>query len=106
MVMVDEAVLADPDRLGAVRTAKHTLPALPLAPDALARLAARLLAASEAQLTLVDREGVLLVGGHGPPDADVARWTVSAGRPVQREAAPAFLAVPVADDAGRAVGAP
>ncbi|MCY1138386.1 ATP-binding protein [Actinoplanes sp. Pm04-4] len=105
MVVVDEAVLADPDRLGAVRTAKHTLPALPLAPAALARLAARLLATPEAQLTLVDREGVLLAGGDSPPDADVARWTVSAGRAVQREQSPSFLAVPVCDDAGRPVGA-
>ncbi|MBL7258313.1 sensor histidine kinase [Paractinoplanes lichenicola] len=105
MVIVDEAVLADPDRLGAVRTAKHSLPALPLAPDALARLAARLLEAPEAQLTLVDREGVLLAGGQGPPDADIARWAVSAGRAVQREAPPAFLAVPVLDGAGLPVGA-
>ncbi|MCM4084127.1 ATP-binding protein [Paractinoplanes hotanensis] len=105
MVVVDEAVLADPDRLGAVRAAKHTLPALPLAPDALARLAARLLGAPEAQLTLVDREGVLLAGGPGPPDADVARWAVSAGRSVQREQASSFLAVPVLDDGGRPVGA-
>ncbi|MBB4690212.1 signal transduction histidine kinase/PAS domain-containing protein [Actinoplanes abujensis] len=103
--MVDETVLADPDRLGAVRTAKHALPALPLAPDALARLAARLLEAPEAQLTLVDREGVLLAGGQGPPDADIARWAVSAGEAVQRADPPSFLAVPVLDGAGLPVGA-
>ncbi|MBU2668457.1 GAF domain-containing protein [Actinoplanes bogorensis] len=105
MVIVDEAVLADPDRLGAVRTAKHALPALPLAPGALADLAARLLEAPEAQLTLVDREGVLLAGGRGPLDADLARWAVSAGAPVQREEAPSFLAVPVLGDTGLPVGA-
>ncbi|MGK5682001.1 ATP-binding protein [Actinoplanes sp. URMC 104] len=99
MVVVDEAVLADPDRLGAVRTAKRALPALPLPPDALARLAARLLQARDAQLTIVDRDGVLLAGGQGPPHADIARWTVSAGHPVQHDEQPSFLSVPVLDGA-------
>ncbi|WP_127506926.1 GAF domain-containing sensor histidine kinase [Actinoplanes solisilvae] len=105
MVSVDEAVLADPDRLGAVRAAKQTLPALTLAPDSLARLAARLLRAPAAQLTLVDRDDVLLAGGDGPPDTVIARQTVSAGRPVCREEEPAYLCVPVLDGAGRPVGA-
>ncbi|MDY7084441.1 MAG: ATP-binding protein [Actinomycetota bacterium] len=104
-MVIDEAVLADPDRLGAVRTAKHALAALPLAPDALAALTARLLQTPRAQLTLVEREAVLLAGGHGPPDADIARWTVSAGRTVHRETPCAFLSVPVRDAAGRPVGA-
>ncbi|WP_308201252.1 sensor histidine kinase [Paractinoplanes maris] len=92
-------------RLDAVLAARHSSPALPLAPGALAQLAGRLLQAPEAQLTLVDRENVLLAGGDGPPQAEVARWAVSSGRPVRRDEAPSFLAVPVCDDAGRSVGA-
>ena len=109
MVIVDEAVLADPERLDAVRIAHTVLPAQPLRLDALARLAARLLKAPGAQLTLVGREEVQPAGAYGDDRVDIeaARRVVSAGRAVHTAAEDgrSSVGVPVCDGAGRPVGA-
>ena len=108
MVIVDEAVLADPARLDAVRAARTALPALPLPLDGLVRLAARLLDAPVAQLTLVGRHDIHLAGGYGQPrpvDAEAARRVVSAGSLWHADERRSFAGAPVRDPAGRPVGA-
>ena len=101
MVIVDEAVLADPDRLAAVDAARQLLPDLPLSLDALARLAARLLGAPAARLTLVGHDNEYPAGAHGPATEEVGRYVVSAGRVV---AGRTFLGAPIRDDEGCPVG--
>ena len=53
MVHVDDARLADPARLAAVERLRRTLPALSVSLDAIASLAARLLNAPMASVSLV-----------------------------------------------------
>ncbi|MGX6603538.1 ATP-binding protein [Micromonosporaceae bacterium Da 78-11] len=74
MVTLDEAVLADPARLGAVRRLRRVMPALPLPLDAIARLAARLTGTPMAAITLVAQDEEYLAGVYGLPEP------LSAGR--------------------------
>jgi signal transduction histidine kinase/PAS domain-containing protein len=102
MVNVDESVLADPVRLAAVERARRVLPELPFGPDVPARLAARLVGAPSARLSLVGRAEEHLIAGYGPPAPAVGRYVVSAGGTVDGGA---FLGTPVRDEAGHPVGA-
>ncbi|MEV6347313.1 GAF domain-containing protein [Actinoplanes sp. NPDC051851] len=65
---VDESVLRDPARLAAVDRALRTLPGQTLALDAIAALAARLLDAPIAAVTLVGQDEEHLVGAYGLPE--------------------------------------
>jgi signal transduction histidine kinase/PAS domain-containing protein len=131
---MDEAVLADPARLGAVTRVQRALPAEPLPMDAIARLAARLTGAPMAAFSLVGRAQVHLAGVYNLPSRfaagldlpmkySVCKYVVSAGCPVRcgdmldggdpqlsghllatEYGIRAFLGVPVTDGEGRPVG--
>ncbi len=128
MVIVDESVLTDPRRLDAVERVRRALAAAPMPVDDLARLAARLLGAPMAQVTLVGGGDEQVAGGHALPgrlnargalplDYSVGRYVVSAGAAVRCACLPAgnllttrygiraFVGVPLHDRDGRAVGA-
>ncbi|GAA0492461.1 hypothetical protein Ade02nite_69120 [Paractinoplanes deccanensis] len=129
-VVLDETVLDDPARLAAVDRARRALPAQPLPLDAMARLAARLLKAPMATVTLVGDEEEFHVGTYGLPPSLSARGrapiAVSVGKhavihdsPVLRGDLPhelrehplvtehgvhAFLGVPMRDETDRLLG--
>ncbi|MFC7530849.1 ATP-binding protein [Actinoplanes sp. GCM10030250] len=67
--MVDDAILGDPARLAAVHRARRALPAQPIPLTAIARLAARLLHAPMASVTLVGRDEGFFAGSHGLPQS-------------------------------------
>ncbi len=134
MVMLDEAVLGDPARLVAVQRARHALPAQPIPLNGIARLAARLLNAPMATVTLVGRDEEFFVGTYGLPHAlaadgrapitySVCAYVVAQDHPVScgdmlhddsaalrdhllvtEYGVQAFLGVPVRDAADRLVG--
>ncbi|GGR59721.1 hypothetical protein GCM10010168_93210 [Actinoplanes ianthinogenes] len=134
MAQVNEAVLHDPVRLAAVRTARRRWPAAPPPMDAIARLAARLVNASMAAITLVDDVQehfagvhdmpVELIGtGHASLTYSVCKYVVSLNQPVwsvdllaekasdlrenplvRQFGMRAFAGVPLRDAAGQPVG--
>ncbi|WP_161952620.1 ATP-binding protein [Actinoplanes sp. TFC3] len=134
IVSVDPEVLARADRLEAVEAARHLLPALPLPMDGLTRLAARLLDAPMAMITLLGRDAEQLLGRFGLPpelpeqqdltlDYSLCKFVVSANRPisvadlrssddvqlcehllVRAYDITAFLSVPLRDGNGRPLG--
>ncbi|BCJ47645.1 hypothetical protein GCM10010168_20030 [Actinoplanes ianthinogenes] len=134
MAELNEAVLRDPARLAAVAMARRRWPAAPPPMDAIARLAARLLTASMAAVTLVDDVQEYFAGvhdlpaeltgeGRAPLTYSVCKYVVSRGRPVWSadlltEKSPdlrehplvrsfgmrAFAGVPLRDAAGQPLG--
>ncbi|BBH68942.1 hypothetical protein ACTI_56270 [Actinoplanes sp. OR16] len=68
MVMLDEAVLGNPVRLEAVEQAMRTLPGRIGHPDDVATLAARMLSAPMAAVTLVGDDEEHILGMHGVPE--------------------------------------
>ncbi|MBB2948648.1 signal transduction histidine kinase/PAS domain-containing protein [Actinoplanes lutulentus] len=68
MVLLDEAVLGNPIRLEAVERALRTLPGRTTDPDDVATLAARLLDAPLAAVTLVGGDVEHILGMHGLPE--------------------------------------
>ncbi|WP_229068769.1 ATP-binding protein [Actinoplanes sp. DH11] len=134
MSMVDEAVIGDTARVAAADRARRVLPAQPMPLDAIARLAARLVHAPMAALTLVggteeffvgvhDMPGQLTSSGRAPLAYSVCKYIVSQDHPVhcgdmRRDfggrlsdhplaaefGIRAFLGVPVRDAQDRAVG--
>jgi signal transduction histidine kinase/PAS domain-containing protein len=134
MVTLEEAVLADPARLSAVEWVRRVMPSLPLPLDAIARLAARLVGAPMAAVSLVGRDEEHLAGAYGlpgrlcsglvlPMDYSVCKYVVSADHPVRGDdmldgtdphlvehplatdhGVRAFLGVPVRDGDDRPVG--
>jgi GAF domain-containing protein len=67
MVVLDEAVLSNPLRLAAVDRARHTMPARIARLDDVAALAARLLDAPMAAVTLVGGQEEFFLGTHALP---------------------------------------
>ncbi|MCW2141152.1 GAF domain-containing protein [Actinoplanes cyaneus] len=134
MIVANEAVLRDPVRLSAVQRARRELPVAPLSADGIARLAARLLDAPMAAVTLVDAEQEHFVGGHNLPASlagaghaplaySVCKYIVSQDHPVisgdllgeqsrelrehvlaEQFGVRAFAGVPVRDDDDHPVG--
>lgn len=130
--MLDEAVLSDPVRLAAVWRARRDLPIRPIPLDAISRLAARLLNAPMAAVTLVGSDEEFFAGSHGMPQAltspgrapleySVCKYVVTQDHPVScgdmshdaelrghllaaEYGVRAFLGVPVRDAADRALG--
>ncbi|WP_433824472.1 ATP-binding protein [Actinoplanes sp. CA-015351] len=93
MTLVNESVLRDPARLVAVEQARRLLPASPLPADAVARLAARLLAAPMAAVTLIGADEEHFAGVHHLPESlagtghaalsySVCKYVVSQDHPV------------------------
>ena len=133
MPTLDESVLGDPARLRAVERARRMLPARPLPLAGLAQLAARLLHAPIALVTLVDADEETFAGTYGAPASliaggraalpySVCKYAVSLDHPQRSEdmsADPelrrhplateygvrAFLVVPLRDADDRPVGA-
>ncbi|WP_229069076.1 ATP-binding protein [Actinoplanes sp. DH11] len=132
--MLDDSVIGDTERLAAVHRARRVLPALPIPLDAMAGLAAKLLHAPMAAVTLVGDEEEHFVGVHRLPESltaqgraplaySVCKYIVSQDHPVfvgdmltddtgQLRDHPlateygvrAFLGVPVRDSRDRPVG--
>ena len=68
MLVLDEAVLGDPVRLAAVARARRVLPARAIPLDAIARMAARLVDAPMAAVTLVGDREQYFAGVYGLPE--------------------------------------
>jgi PAS domain S-box-containing protein len=130
---LDDAVMRSPDRVRAVERARRTLPACPVPLDGIARLAARLLRAPTALVTLVGADEETFAGSCGAPAALVAsghatlaysvcKYAVSVDHPVRsgdmavdpelcrhplaaEYGYRAFLVVPLRDTADAPIGA-
>ncbi|GLY02754.1 ATP-binding protein [Actinoplanes sp. NBRC 101535] len=128
--VVDHRTLIAPARLAAVAGARDSLPTMPVSPDTIARMAARLLGAPMAVWSLVDGDAEEPLGTYGVPE----RWfgpgplpltrlvgatVVSANRPlivadaagtlpghplIRDHGIRALLAVPVRDRTGTPLG--
>ncbi|WIN00662.1 GAF domain-containing protein [Actinoplanes oblitus] len=134
MAAFDETTLNDPGRLAAVAGARRSLPAAPLPLNAIARLAARLLNAPMAAVTLVDDLEEHFAGSHELPPAlidtgraplsvSVCKYIVSRNEPMlqpdllvadfpelrrhplaQRFGVRSFAGVPLRDRTDQAIG--
>lgn len=134
MVVLNTAILENPDRLQAVDRARRVLPSLPIPLDGIAKLAAQLLNAPMGVITFVgaDEEhfagsfglpSPLATGGHAPVACSVCKYMVSIDAPVSspdmladddpqlrehplaREyGVRAFLGVPLRDAGGQPLG--